>query len=168
VNYPGNPRFRPRLSAKPLDTSEEMKQSRKLLCNQAVMITEEGTMGGQSREEDNDIIFHQFGICKLDFQVFCSYPEPFIAIFTTAYDRDVVFAWSKDVASKVLSDEAFIHHVEHETAEKSDFRTFNCWGCNILKFEFLKFVKIMHSLKILLGLHCMYNSFLSQKSNSFY
>jgi hypothetical protein len=65
---------------------------------------------------------------SLIFRSFVATLSRFIAISTTAYDRDVVFAWSKDVASKVLSDEAFIHHVEHETAEKSDFRTFNCWA----------------------------------------
>jgi hypothetical protein len=39
--------------------------------------------------------------------------------------------------------------------------------CNTLNFKFLKMVKIMHSLKKLLGLHYMHNSFLSQRSNLF-
>jgi hypothetical protein len=169
VNYLGNPRFHPRIAAKIMDTSEEMEHIKLLLCNRAMVITEDGPMEVRSREEVKDIIYHQFGIRKHELHVFRNYPEPFIAIFSTSHDRDVVYAaaraveglielrfhaweldrfgervvipyhvrlciegiphhaWSKEVADKVLDDEAFIHHVEQETVEKIDQRSFNCW-----------------------------------------
>jgi hypothetical protein len=37
-------------------------------------------------------------------------------------------AWFKDVADKVHGDEALIHHVDEETALRSDQRAFVCWA----------------------------------------
>jgi hypothetical protein len=35
--------------------------------------------------------------------------------------------WSRDVVERIMCDEALIHHVEEESADRSDFRSFNCW-----------------------------------------
>jgi hypothetical protein len=37
-------------------------------------------------------------------------------------------AWNKDIANKVLGDEAIIHHVEEETLDRLDHRVFHCWA----------------------------------------
>jgi hypothetical protein len=36
-------------------------------------------------------------------------------------------AWTKEIDDKVLCDEAIIHHIEEESLERSDQRSFNCW-----------------------------------------
>jgi hypothetical protein len=62
VNYPGNPSFRPRIAANIMDTTEKMDHRKLLLCNCAVVITEDGPMGVRSREEVKNTIYHQFRI----------------------------------------------------------------------------------------------------------
>jgi hypothetical protein len=37
-------------------------------------------------------------------------------------------AWLREVADKVLCDEAIIHHIEENTLERTNQRTFNCWA----------------------------------------
>jgi hypothetical protein len=69
---------------------------RVMLSNYAVVITKEGPMGVQSRDEVKDIIMHHFGIRKHKFYVFRSFHEPGIAIFMETNDRDVVFVVSID------------------------------------------------------------------------
>jgi hypothetical protein len=38
------------------------------------------------------------------------------------------FAWCKEVADKVLGDEAFIHSVKEDTIQRVDHRAYNCWA----------------------------------------
>jgi hypothetical protein len=153
VNFPGNPRFRPRCAFKLADTSEEMESRKEMLTRHDVVITDDGPMAAQSREEVKDIILQHFGIRKHEYYIYRSHPEPFIAIFREANASDIVFAagrvvegpvelgfhaWDldrfgnrqiihyhvklslegipqhacfKQVADKVLSDEAVVHHV---------------------------------------------------------
>jgi hypothetical protein len=89
VNYPGNPRFRPRVVHKMVSASEEMEQRRQMLTLHAIIISDEGQLRVQSREEVKDLIFHHFGIRKHDFYVYRSCPEPFVAFFHDPHDRDV-------------------------------------------------------------------------------
>jgi hypothetical protein len=145
-----------------------------------VVITEEGAMGVQSREEVKDILFHHFGIRKHECYVYRSFSEPFIAMFPDSHDRDVVFAagrvadgpvglafhewdidkfgdrvnipylvwlsleglprhaWGKEIADKILCDEAVIHYVETDTAEKTDQRAYCCWAYTRTLQESLK------------------------------
>jgi hypothetical protein len=72
VKYSGNPRFRPNFAFKTAETTEDMNQRSRMLVEHAVVITEEGPRGAQSREEVKDIIFHTFGIRKHGFFVYRS------------------------------------------------------------------------------------------------
>jgi hypothetical protein len=101
VNYPGDPRFRPRCAYKMATISSEMEQHCQHLSDHAIVITEEGPMGVRSREEVKDIIQHHLGIRKLQFSVVYSHPEPFTALFQDAHDRDVVFAAGRVVDGPV-------------------------------------------------------------------
>jgi hypothetical protein len=74
-----------------------MEQCKEMLFNHAVVITDEGPMRVQTREEVKDIILHQFGIHKHECYVYWSYPKPFIVVFLNSHDRDVVFAGAKAV-----------------------------------------------------------------------
>jgi hypothetical protein len=91
VNYPGNPRFKPRCTFEVAKTTDEMEQKRQLLTVHAVVVTDEGPMGIQAKEEVKNIICHHFGIQELDFYVYHCSPESFIAFFYDTHDRDVVF-----------------------------------------------------------------------------
>jgi hypothetical protein len=92
VNYPGNPRFRPRFAFKFSTSTADMEQREAMLSKLAVVIMDEGPMAVRSREEVKDIIAHHFGVRKHEFFVYRSFPEPFIAIFAESHSRDVVFA----------------------------------------------------------------------------
>jgi hypothetical protein len=158
------------LSFKVAETTEGMQQRRDFLTDHAVIITEEGPLSVQSREEVKDITLHHFDIRRHEFYVYRSYPEPFIAIFTECHARDVVFAagrivdgpielsfhawdpdrfgdrdnlpyhvrlciegipqhaWNKEVANKVLGDEAIFHQVEEDTMDRVDQRVYSCWA----------------------------------------
>jgi hypothetical protein len=102
VNYPTNPRFRPRVVFRSVETSEEMEQRQGMLSNHALVITEEGPMGIQSREEVKDVIWHQFGIRKHECFVYRNYPEPYIVIFPDSHDRDIVFAMGRAVDGPII------------------------------------------------------------------
>jgi hypothetical protein len=97
VNYPGNPRFCPRLAFKYVGTSEEMEQRKRLLENHVVVITEEGPLGVRSREEVKDIISLNFGISKHNFYVYHTRAGPFLAFFHGTQDNDVVFVAARAV-----------------------------------------------------------------------
>jgi hypothetical protein len=56
------------------------------------VITKEGLMGVQSREEVKTLITHHFGIQKHELYVYRSQPKPFIVIFSEGRARDLVFA----------------------------------------------------------------------------
>jgi hypothetical protein len=92
VNYPSNPRFRPPEAFKFVATSEDMEQRRFLLTNHALVITQEGPMGVQSREEVKTLIMHYFGIRKHELYVYRSRSESFIVIFSKGHARNLVFA----------------------------------------------------------------------------
>lgn len=92
INYPGNPRFHPRLAFKFAATTDDMEDRKEMMRNHAVVVTEEGPLGLQSKEELKDIIRLHFGIRKHEFYAYRSYPDPFVLIFPEAHDRDVVFA----------------------------------------------------------------------------
>jgi hypothetical protein len=92
VNYPGNPRFRPTSAFKTAHTTQEMDDRCQLLTIRAIVITDEGSMSAHSREEVKDIIQFHFGINKLEFSVYRSNPEPFLAMFRDEHDRDAIFA----------------------------------------------------------------------------
>jgi hypothetical protein len=170
INYLGNPCFRPRITFKMSDTSQEMQQHREMLANHAVVVADVGPMRVQTREEVKDIVLHQFGIRKLECYVYRSCPEPFIAVFPDSHDRDVVFAgekavdgpvelrftewglnwfgerevipfhmhlsiegipqhaWFKEIVDKVFCDEAIVHFVEEDTADRIDQCAYRCWG----------------------------------------
>jgi hypothetical protein len=90
VNYPSNPRFQPRSDFKKSEITQDMDDRCRILNNRAVVITEEGPMGVRSREEVKDIIQYHFGISKLEFLVYRSNPEPFLAVFRNEHDRGVI------------------------------------------------------------------------------
>jgi hypothetical protein len=169
VNYPGNPRFRPRAVHKIADSSEEMHQKEQAMADHAVVISDEGPMEVRSREEVKEIIFQHFGIRKHEFSVTRSSPEAFVAFFHETHARDVVFAagrvvdgpielrfhewgldrfgdrellpyhvelsiegiphhaWFREIAEKILCDEAIIRHVE-DTERHLDYRVCQCWA----------------------------------------
>lgn len=91
VNFPDNPRFRPRLAWKMVETTKEMEDRKDLLVNTALLILEEGCVGAQSPREVAEIIAHRFGIRRHLFQVYRSHPQPFIAFFSDTFDRDRVY-----------------------------------------------------------------------------
>lgn len=82
-------------------TSDEMEDRRELLTYKALVVVEEGPVGIQSREELKDIILHHFGIRKHELYVYCSYPKPYIVIFSEKATRDVVFAAARIVDGHV-------------------------------------------------------------------
>jgi hypothetical protein len=92
VNYPDNPRFRPRVAFKFANTSEEMEQMCIMLTNHALVISDEGLLAVQSREEVKDLIIQHFDIRKHELYVYRSHPEPFIIVFSEGRARDFVFA----------------------------------------------------------------------------
>jgi hypothetical protein len=55
VNYPSNPHFRPRAMVKKDDTSADMEQRCLMLTNRALVVTEERSLGVQSRDEVKEI-----------------------------------------------------------------------------------------------------------------
>jgi hypothetical protein len=63
-----------------------------MMINHAVVVTDDGPMGVHSWEEVKDIIFYHFGICKHEFSVTHSSPDPFAAFFNDTHDKDVIFA----------------------------------------------------------------------------
>jgi hypothetical protein len=83
------------LAFKVADTTEEIEQRKSMLVSHAVVITEEGPMGIQTREEVKDILLHHFGIRKHECYIYRSSLEPFVAIFLDAHDRYVVFVVEK-------------------------------------------------------------------------
>jgi hypothetical protein len=89
------------VAVKIADTSDEMEQRKELLMNHAVVITEEGPMGIQSRDEVKNIIFSQFGIPKHEYYVDRSYQELFIAIFLESHNRDVLLAAGRAVEGTI-------------------------------------------------------------------
>jgi hypothetical protein len=154
VDFLGNPCQRPRAVEKFAWASDELQQRRELLSHHALLATEEGPMAAASREEVTEIIGHQFGLLRYEFQVYRSLPEPLIVIFSERAARDVVFtrgrisdgpvelrfhawdadtglphhAWYQDAVDKVRGDVAVIHHVEQATRRKEDLRFFGCWA----------------------------------------
>lgn len=91
INYPGHPRFWPRVAFKMVATSDDMEERSKLLANLAVVVTEEVPVGLRSKEELKEISQHYFGIRKHEFSVYRSYPDTYIAIFSQSSYRDVVY-----------------------------------------------------------------------------
>jgi hypothetical protein len=67
VNYPGNPRFRPRAAVKVANTTSEMDQKRWMLEDHALVISDVGPMSIQLRDEVKDVILHQFRIRSVNF-----------------------------------------------------------------------------------------------------
>jgi hypothetical protein len=74
---------------------DEIQQRRSMLLHHALIVTEEGPRGVASKEEVADIIEHNFGLLRYEFNVICSSPEPFLPIFFDRAARDVVFARGK-------------------------------------------------------------------------
>jgi hypothetical protein len=68
VNYLDNPRFCPRAAVKIMHTFEEMEHRRVLLTSHGVLITEEGPMEVQSREEVKDIISLHSALGSMSFK----------------------------------------------------------------------------------------------------
>lgn len=97
INYPGNPWFRPSCSFKIAATSDDMEARRKMLTILAVLITEEGQLAVQSRDEVKDILLHRLGVRKHECYVYRSAPEPFIVIFSDVETRDLVLNASRVV-----------------------------------------------------------------------
>jgi hypothetical protein len=92
INYPGNPCFCPACAFKLTATTQDMEMNHRYLTDHAIVITEEGPMGVCSCEEVKDIMQHHFGIRKHEFSTVRSCPEPFLALFYEAHDRDDIFA----------------------------------------------------------------------------
>jgi hypothetical protein len=91
VSYPGNPHFRPHCAFKTMAASAEMERRRQHLSEHAVVITDEGPLAVQSREEVKDLIQLHLGIRKHEFMILRSNPEPYVAIFHDPRARDVAF-----------------------------------------------------------------------------
>jgi hypothetical protein len=92
INFPGNPRFRPRVAFKVAASSKEMDDRQHLLANYALIVKEEGSLGLRSSEELKDLILYHFDICKHELYAYRSYPDPFIIIFSNKRVRYLVFA----------------------------------------------------------------------------
>jgi chlorite dismutase len=69
-----------------------MNHRKEMMINHVVVVTDDGPMGVHSWEEVKDIIFYHFGICKHEFSVTHSSPDPFVAFFNDTHDKDVIFA----------------------------------------------------------------------------
>jgi hypothetical protein len=104
VDFPGNPRLRPRAVAKLVWASDEIQQRCKMLIHHALLITEESSLGVASKEEVANIITHHFELLRYEFHVFRSAPEPFIVLFSDRAARDVVF-----VRGRVLDGPVELH-----------------------------------------------------------
>jgi hypothetical protein len=92
INFPGNPRFHPRVAFKMAPTNPDMEERKIMLTNYAVVVKELGSVGLRSCDEMKDCISHHFGIHKHEFYAYRSQPNPFIVIFFERRARDVVFA----------------------------------------------------------------------------
>jgi hypothetical protein len=92
VNFPGNPRFQPRVAFKMAPTSGDMENNKELLTHHALVVREDSPLGVRSTEELKDIIVHHFGIRKHEFYAYRSFPAPFIVIFAKRHAWDIVFA----------------------------------------------------------------------------
>lgn len=90
MNYPGNPLFCPCFAFKMVHTNKDLEARREMLSNLALLITEEGPLGLQSREEVKDILLHRLGVLKHECYVYRSIPEPFIVIFSDVAVRNLV------------------------------------------------------------------------------
>jgi hypothetical protein len=106
INYPGNPHFHPSVVFKIINTAEAMDQRQLLLSNHALVISNIGPMGIQSRDEVKTLIMHHFGIRKHELYVYRSCPEPFIVIFSKGHARDLVFAAGRLIDGPI---ELFFH-----------------------------------------------------------
>jgi hypothetical protein len=62
-----------------------------MLSQYALLVKEEGALSLRSCEELKEVIFHHFEIRKHKLYVYCSYPHPFITIFSEKRARDVIF-----------------------------------------------------------------------------
>jgi hypothetical protein len=80
-----------------MSTLAEMEQWCQYLSRHAVLITKEGPMKVQSKEEVKEIIQHHLGIKKHDLAMHFSNPEPFIAIFHDSHNRDIAFGAARIV-----------------------------------------------------------------------
>jgi hypothetical protein len=101
VNYPGNSRFRPRCAFKVAATSQEMELSRQYLSGHAIVITDDGSLAVQSREEVKYIVQLHFGIRKHEFLIVHSRPEPLTTLFYDTHFRDVLFTAGRVVDGSI-------------------------------------------------------------------
>lgn len=72
-----------------------------MLCDLVVVLVDEGMVAVQSTRELADVLQHHFSIYKHEFQVYCSHPKHFIAIFSETFARDRVFAAGRIVDEPV-------------------------------------------------------------------
>jgi hypothetical protein len=91
INYPGNPRFRPRVAFKMLAASRDMVDKRNMMDHFALVAQEIGALSLASTEELKDILLHHFGIRKHEVYIYHSRPDPFVIIFSEQHSRDLVF-----------------------------------------------------------------------------
>jgi hypothetical protein len=164
VNYLGNPRFCPSHAFKLAETSEEMERRKEMLSAHAIIITDDGPLTVNSKEEVKDIILLHFGIRKHEYYIYRSLSSlysqrPLLGTLFAAgrvvegpielgfheWDMDRFgtkdsmpyhvklslegipqHAWYKEVADKVLCDEAIIHHVSEDSLRRTDQRAFEC------------------------------------------
>jgi hypothetical protein len=78
INYPRNPRFRPRLAFKMMAASKEMEDRRSMLNRFALVVHEVGALSLASSDELKDILLYHFGIRKHEVYIYRSQHEPFM------------------------------------------------------------------------------------------
>jgi hypothetical protein len=57
INFPGNPRFWPRVAFRMVPTTRDMEDRKEMLMNHALVVKEEGPLGLRSVEELKGVIF---------------------------------------------------------------------------------------------------------------
>jgi hypothetical protein len=91
-------------------TSHDMEDMKLMLTNHALVVIEVGALYLSSVEELKrsssttfyvdelkEVIFHNFGFRKYEFHAYCSFPEPFILIFSYRHARGCgLCSWSCD------------------------------------------------------------------------
>jgi hypothetical protein len=64
INYPGNPRVRPRCAHRMAATTTEMNHRDRLLAGHAILVSDDVPMRVSTRDEVREIILQHFGIHK--------------------------------------------------------------------------------------------------------
>ncbi|KAL6641833.1 hypothetical protein ACP70R_020014 [Stipagrostis hirtigluma subsp. patula] len=91
LQYPvGDSNSRPRFSFKSVATTPEMVLRRDTLLHHGLLVTEEGRLRVESRDEVAEALSRFFGIRLFDFKVYRHRPEPFLLMFSDRRVKEMV------------------------------------------------------------------------------